>query len=423
MTLLSRNTTSAERARGCVFSALFRDGESIARNGGTVTGTPAIDKGITLNGTTDYVTYDAVGSFFASSSISIVVEFWPDFAANANGLYYLFDSEGAGYYVQKRDNASNNVMRIILGMTFIDDIPYATYSSYWLTGQRNVLVVSSVSGATNAWLNGNQILVNDVTVWTPKLSSFLRIGARYDALVFFDGRITKFQIYDRLLTAGEAADFYNGAIYSYRNEPSLNLPFGMAQHNPTNTRSLDVSGNARHATLVGTPTKLGDRPGYELNGSTQYMTVVGTGVFNAAGVTIAVEFTPDFAANANKGYMLFDSTTLNRYLVYKFNNAGSNGLLAYLGDSSLITIAYAAYSPYWFKGRKNLLVISGATGATNVWLNGNLIGTSATAWTAKNPTNIFIGISQGGADHFDGKIHSFRVWREALTPLQVADLC
>ena len=423
MTLLSRNTTSAERARGCVFSELFRDGESIARNGGTVTGTPAIDKGITLNGTTDYVTYDAVGSFFASSSISIVVEFWPDFAANANGLYYLFDSEGAGYYVQKRDNASNNVMRIILGMTFIDDIPYATYSSYWLTGQRNVLVVSSVSGATNAWLNGNQILVNDVTVWTPKLSSFLRIGARYDALVFFDGRITKFQIYDRLLTAGEAADFYNGAIYSYRNEPSLNLPFGMAQHDPTNTRSLDVSGNARHATLVGTPTKLGDRPGYELNGSTQYMTVVGTGVFNAAGVTIAVEFTPDFAADYDAFQSPFCSSNPDRYFVLKYSNASSNILQVYLGNTVVRSIPYADYYLYWFKGRKNLLVISGTSGDIRFWLNGNLIATSAVVWAAKDPAVLFIGQDYSGGSRFNGKIHSFRVWREALTLLQVADLC
>jgi len=36
MSLLVKNTTPAERERGCVFSELFRDSSSIVRNDGTI---------------------------------------------------------------------------------------------------------------------------------------------------------------------------------------------------------------------------------------------------------------------------------------------------------------------------------------------------------------------------------------------------
>ena len=420
MTLLSRNTTSAERARGCVFSELFRDGESIARNGGTVTGTPAIDKGVTLNGTTDYLTYDAVGSFFASSEISIVVEFWPDFNPSSGVDRYIFDSDSAARYLCYINAAGQlyttlaNVTNLILNKSI--------YETYWVDYGKNVLVISGKTAAVNYWLNG-VLIGSSSAAWVPKPPSFSTIGARYTGISPFDGRITKFQIYDRLLTAGEAADFYNGGIYSYRNEPSLNLPFGMAQHDPTNTRSLDVSGNARHATLVGTPTKLGDKPGYELNGTTQHMTVPGTGVFNAAGVTIAIEFDPLGAPDSTAGQFFMDSSNLNRYLIYISSAAGTNRLTMLIGAAMVFTVPLANYLNYWYVGRRNILVMSGVSGDSSLWLNGNLIATSAVAWAPQNPAVLYLATVYNTSARFNCIFNSFRVWREALTPLQVADLC
>lgn len=421
MTLLNRNTTPAERARGCVFSELFRDGESIARNGGTVTGTPAIDKGITLNGITDYVGYDLdVGGFYSDGALSFVIGFLPNFAIDDSTRHIIFDCSSTILSLSKREN---NALWVTAGGAPVINVPLANYQSYWLVGQKNILVYSGISGVNNCWLNGN-LIATTVTAYSVYSATEMAIGASITGTYLAACTVYDLKIFNRLLTADEAADFYNGGIYSYRNEPSLNLPFGMAQHDPTNTRSLDVSGNARHATLVNTPAKLGDRPGYDFNGSTQYMTVVGTGVFNAAGVTIAIEFTPDFLPSIDASIFLFNDNSA-AYYIRKKANGGSNELLVVLGGTSIVDISEATYSPYWFKKGKNVLIVSGTTGDISVWLNGNkIVSSDNTAWTQTDVTTMTIGATGGGGSSwFDGKIHSFKVWREALTPLQVADLC
>jgi len=409
--------TPAERARGGVFNERFESMAKVARNGGVATGTPIVDFGATFNGTTDYLTYTDIEGAFDSAEISFVLEFYPDFAPTEDVTRYPFAAAG-DYFVYIGDSVASNSMRIRLGTVTIRDIAVGTYSPYWLVGQKNVLVVSGTSGNTSAWLNGVSIMANDVSAWSPVTVSALQVGTR--ASFFFDGKITKFQIYHALLTADEAADFYNDETYTYHNEPSLNLPFSMASHDPTNVRALDVSGNGRHAvfgdgsTPTTYPTKLGYRDGYNFDGG-DYMLATATGIYNAAGVTIAIEFTPGFEANDGTARAFLDASAGARYTIRK---EAANTLRVQLGNTIVQDIPLANYGPYWIFGGRNILIISGVTGDTSAWLNGNIIlANDNTAWTAADPAVCSIG------GLFIGQINSIRVWRKALTPLQVADLC
>lgn len=425
MSLLTRNTTPAERARGCVFSELFRDGESVARNGGSPTGSPAIDQGVTLDGSTQYLTYDLdSGGFDSSGALAFVFEFSPNFAANDGVRHIVFDCSSTILSFSKRET---NDLWVTAGGAPTINVALANYQAFWLVGQKNILVYSGVSGANNCWLNGN-LIATTATTYLTYTADDMTVGASVSGTFLAACTAHSLKIFTSLLTAQEAADFYTGDAYGYRNETSLNLPMRSADHDPTNLRTLDVSGNDRHATFgdgstpTTYPTKLGDRHGYEFDGA-DYMTVTGTGVFNAAGVTIAIEFWPEFKASDDVAEYLCDSTSPNRYFIIKYNNATSNILQVFLGQTVISNISLATYSPYWFKGRKNILVVSGTSGNTSAWLNGvQILANDTTAWTAKDPANIVIGAAWDYGRFFNGQINSFRVWQRALTPLQIADL-
>ena len=156
------------------------------------------------------------------------------------------------------------------------------------------------------------------------------------------------------------------------------------------------------------------------------MIVQRDGIYNTVNTSIAIKFSPDFAANDGINRYLFDADYVGgkRYNLLK---ASDNDIDIVLGLTAVANIAYATYVPYWKVGRENIIVITGTTGNNKIWLNGvrmtNTLG-DAVAWTAKNPDKITIGAydSIPTAFSFDGKIHYFKVWNRLLTDTEVANL-
>lgn len=160
-----------------------------------------------------------------------------------------------------------------------------------------------------------------------------------------------------------------------------------------------VSGVA--PTINGTP--VFSRSWLDFNGSTDCL-IYGAVVPNTAGITFIFKFWPDFAFDANSTYTLFDSTAGSQYACIKGNNGAGNVLSIILGNTTIQNITAGTYSTYWYKGQENTLVIAGTTGSILVYLNGNLLGTYATAWTNASTANFYIGADNAGANFFDGKI-------------------
>jgi hypothetical protein len=87
-----------------------------------------------------------------------------------------------------------------------------------------------------------------------------------------------------------------------------------------------------------------------------------------------------------------------------------------LGGTNIASIASATYSPYWAVSEKNVIVVSGTTGDTSAWLNGNAILTSgATAWSPSATTSFYLGASAAGAQLFDGILKSVKIFKSLLT--------
>jgi|TARA_R100001530_G_C4320725_1_gene155683 hypothetical protein len=409
--------------------------------GGTITFTEGSDGYIEgTNQAGDMIQYIAGGLYNSEAELSYCIEFAPDFETDNNDTYVFTNSYDTvttvdRYFIAKLNNASSNSLRIQCGGTIIENIPEATYSPFWKVGKRNALVVTSDSaGTTSAWLNGNIILNADATTWTPKIETFMSIIG--NAGQGFDGKIYAFRIWNRILTAAEIASCSamrrtkiiesagrkTSVTIDDNDSLTLDLDFG---NNDGTSLIYDKSFTSVNQTTVNAPTLSEGSGGYmDLNGSTQYSSGTGTGVYNAVNTSIAYIFTPDFDADDGAYHVLSDGADgSTRYGVFKQASAQSNTLLLMLGNTSIGTVSLANYQDYWNKDDKNVLVVTGTTGNNNIWLNGNQIMTAnATAWSAANPATIYIGASYAGSSGFDGKIHEMKVWDRILTTAEVASI-
>ena len=77
-----------------------------------------------------------------------------------------------------------------------------------------------------------------------------------------------------------------------------------------------------------------DDDGCTFDGTADYMTATGTGVYNNANVSIMIEFTPDFDYDDNNTRFFFDATgSVDRFK--KDDNGSSNQLTLKLGGSNV----------------------------------------------------------------------------------------
>lgn len=423
MSTILNHATPAERERGLIWMETFSDAGSIVENGGTLVGTPTFNKGIVLDGTTDYVSFNNVVGKFNHASMSIFIKFVPDFAYDENAQRTLLDTtNGARYRIVKQNNASSNVLSIVLGGTTIADIPSATYDSSWNQGEENVLVITSTTGDTSAWLNGTQILTNDNTAWTPLNPTEMYAGAKYDASGLFDGEMTELKVFSKQLTDQEGLDLSNQTVYNYINQTTADIPMNMANHDPTNTRSLDVSGNGYHMTwgtgAVGTfPTKNTTTQGYDFDGGDFMVISSGLGItdypvtmsiwFRTQGIGIScfIDLADSSSSTRNMSLILDVNEQLQATVRNPtFNSAG--GLQADKGN--------------WIHG----VGVFHSTTSRELYVNGTLYASDTGSVTMYTPDRFTIGrfgdLTPSGTITAD--MAKAKVWNLALTPMQIVDL-
>jgi hypothetical protein len=271
---LIKNTTTAERQRQCVFADNFENLASVIDNGGQAVGAPSFENGVTLDGTSDSVLYNNIGHI-SSRNFSAVIKFIPEFDPDEDQLRYFYGST-AGYTIFKHNNASNNIMRIVIDGIIIADIAEATYAPAWNTGELNTLIVSSKSGDTDAWLNETKILSNDVSGWTASEFGTFYLGASNVGTNPFKGEIKSIKLFVAKLSGDEATDYLTETTYSYRNSEVIDLPMLLEDHDAANTKTLDRSGYDNHASFgagAAEPAKNTDRPGYNFDGTDDVMTI------------------------------------------------------------------------------------------------------------------------------------------------------
>uniref|UniRef100_A0A6M3J829 Putative lectin/glucanase superfamily protein n=1 Tax=viral metagenome TaxID=1070528 RepID=A0A6M3J829_9ZZZZ len=421
--LLNKYSLPAERERGCVFAEKFENAAEVVRNGGTITGTPVINQGVTLDGSSDYITYNIPANLLDKAEFSSVVRFTPDFNYDADATYRFFDSSvGSFITFRKRDNADNNTLTLDIHGTSIAAIAEATYSAYWNVGVENILTITSTTGDTSVWLNGTQILTNDVTAWTEGAITEFYIGARRDGAEKFDGIIHEVKLFTTQLTDQEALDYSNGGgFWNYGNETDLNVPGNLENHDPTNVRALDISGNATHGTFgdgstsTTYPTKLTTAPGYDYDGG-DYLDFGNILPSASSAFTMSIWIEND---DTTDGDIFGKFGTDLKFLLF---NTATGELRFYSGSAGSVNNA-ARWTARTLGDKQHIAGVYDGTN-TILYVNGVQIATAVTPVAPVASTdNLRIGVRSGGASFFDGRAWNAKIWdTKALTPIQIKDL-
>ena len=236
-----------------VFRENFINQDYVEDNGGVLSNSPTIDNGITIT-SNELATYS--GAFFDNyTDITIEVWFTPDIAYNEDSLRYLVDTTANLNYTIYRDTAGNNsALALYLGGTYIGAISGAVYGSYWVENGLNHLVATSNGTTTSMYLNGNLIMDEDATAWTPSSVTEWEIGGRSAGSFPWSGVINKVSVYNTKWTAEEVSDaFQEDAFREIANSETLvNLPL--------RSYYIDGSGDAvtKNTGSIGGTVLLGD---------------------------------------------------------------------------------------------------------------------------------------------------------------------
>lgn len=326
MSELLRYSTPAERLRGCRWADKFESQVLVERNGGAISGAPAFSpNGVVLDGAADYMVYQLDSEIITTPELTWVVDFTPGFTPNDGTQYYFFD-----------DSAGNFGMVISAGgilTGFIDGnvfgpVNWATYQPYWNVLDRNRLVLSASNLDVDVWLNGTQVLTTGATAFTLTVPTAMYVGARSTVANYFLGTIHSLQFYNQKLADQECEDLSNGVTYQYLDGATGIWPMDSLRHDPTNVRTLDISGNDNHAvfgdgaTANTYPVKVARRRGYTLDGVNDYFS--GMPVLPAA-------YTVTYAQYVG-GYLTVNHENVNTF----YNNLTTSG--GFTGDVLFVSL-------------------------------------------------------------------------------------
>jgi hypothetical protein len=401
MAITNQYTTPAERDSGC----------TLVLPGGIYNGS-------------SYDEFDLQGNEFESDEITIVSEFVPYFNWDEDVTRYLYDSSTGSdrYLMYKRDSAGSNTIDVYCGNVQVASIPSANYSAYWRQNCRNVFCVVSKTGDNDFYLNGN-LIYQTSTAWTFKKPTRFVIAARYATpFLYFYGEIFFVKIFNRLLTVEEIADIQENRTYNYRNEATLDLPMTDQLHSPP--YSLDVSRSGRNITWVGSPTKLSNQCGYELNGSTQYGTIDTAGLLNQPELSFIMRFSPYFLPDIDAYKFFWDTGVVSghRYALRKAPDSLSNVLQLSCGDIS-VNIPYTSYQHLWRYKARNELIVSVKDGLTEIFFNKKNVLSYVSSYSHFDFSLLYFWCHYSTTlYHIHGIIHSFAIVPRVITPTQVADI-
>lgn len=354
---------------------------SIAKDGGTITGSPTFScDGASLNGTADKI--DFTGVVYGIKS-------------------FIFKFRVGSTTEQIMTLTSSHNIHVSAGTLTATGFSSPTI---YLNG------VATATVAANTWYTCMITTATGIDV------DALSIG--YINPDYGDVEIDALLLSNEVKTAAEALDLYDNSTFNFQNMADVYLDFKANYGNLVKDRS----GNGKDFTTVNTIFK---NPGEELNGSTAYMlNSSASGIYNNTYQTIVMCFKPDFNWDEDSNIYLFDSD--NRYYLIKLQNSSNNALQILFANVAINNIAASAYTPYWRQHGTNVLIITGTSGDTDTYFNGKKIDSSASNWTPSDASTLTLGGRFTSSSYFDGEIFHFSTYgnkfAQKMTPTQVRAL-
>lgn len=437
-----RGALQNEIQRGLVANFDLRRGAGrVVKQNGVITGSVPFDpqKGAVFPGTgSDYIGYNTPTYLLdvqdSSNYLTFLCEFFPTYAYDYDARQAPFATSDSGSIISahKLQNSGSNALRIYIGGNSFD-ISSATYSSYWTTGERNQLVISTVDGDTDVWLNGQSLVSGNATAFVnPIQQSVLYVGDNWNFLTPFFGSVSMVKIFkgDKFTTQDVQA-YWNQRITARPEQAASYWFFDQARHDATNVQSLDVARNARHmqfgdgATSTTYPTKL-SKHGYSFDGGDYLIGSTEPAIVASDSITLECEFTLDDVAGFH-GLLSRSTGATNTSCFLRIDDGKVE---FYFTNTSNVNRQWEETGTSIQFGQRYHIVFQhtfGTATSTRCFLNGREL---AGAWVAgggdqpeENAAWTWqIGDREAGAQPITGDIYHAGVWEEYLSSLECIDL-
>jgi len=381
--LLNKYSEPAERARGCVFAERFVNAAEVVRNGGTITGTPVINQGATLDGTGDKITY------LTQYGVKSIV------------------------FQIKLDSTTEDILKLS--------------SSHSIAASGGTLTATGLSSPTY-YIGGSatQTIATD-WVWVA-ISTATAFDADDIQLGYISGyggfEIENLKYFTEELTDQEALDYSNGGgFWNYENEAYFNLPMTLESHDPTNTRTLDVVGGGINATWSAgatAPTKNTTKRGYNFDGG-DVMTMgaipVGTNDFTA----IALVRDSEGTGVGSDGILGDANGGAAGHIIPLYFNSGVGNFTVNIDGSSWAGGSVVSDGTWHVIG-----ISADRSDKAHYFVDGIEVGTGQDI-SAKVAANVNVSNPQigrvGAGTYLIGDVSDMIFWNDrALTPMQHADI-
>jgi len=135
-------------------------------------------------------------------------------------------------------------------------------------------------------------------------------------------------------------------------------------------------------------------------------------LFNNMGLSMVLKFIPDWSSSDGSIHFIFDTNGPSNSRLWKMTN---NDLRLVLNGTT-IDIPYATWSPYYYQGQMNTLVIACESGKNNVWLNdGFILDNDGTTWSTIEHSELYIGTDSTGNNSASGNYRECKIFTERIT--------
>ncbi|MFH1265295.1 MAG: hypothetical protein ABIK89_06165 [Planctomycetota bacterium] len=206
----------------------FESPAKVHANGGTLYGGAVPNRGLPLDrASSQYAIFSIGATDLTRPEINGEIVFSPNFAPDGGGAnsYFFYDTYSGGgnrYAMYRQGSGGAYVMSFFVGGAVVGVVALATYAPYWLEGEKNRVLFSSVSGATLIWLNGH-LISSDATAWSPLYPTAIAIGSGWNGTENLDGTLYDVTFRAGLLTQADVDAIESGDLFNYMNRANLVL--------------------------------------------------------------------------------------------------------------------------------------------------------------------------------------------------------
>jgi hypothetical protein len=380
-------------------------------NTGTLTNGPTFnttERSIVFDGADDYVQTNYSG-ITGTNPRTFSVWFKPDTSQNRNLLGYgtqedkrmwdiLLYNDTVGVHLYNSGNEAGTPYTVGQWQNATFTYSHPTIKSYMNGVYKNSVSISTINTGSDSNLN---------------------IGkGTYSPYFYFDGNISTTQIYDRELSATEVLqNYYQGNIVT--NGLIMNLDAGnLVSYGGTGTLWNDLTNTTTGATLVNGPTyTTSNGGGIVFDGSDDYGRLPSTSSVDVNTFTWSA-FVKGIYSNT-PGLFFIGSDVGQSITPYKIFIGVQNAGGVYKLRVNYNNVATVNLGSLVDNTLYNLVITYNGT-TTNMYVNGELIGTSnAMSGNLTSKTYTYIASTQGQYEFFNGTVYNTLFYNRALTESEV----